>query len=121
MSGGQDIDRFVKDPSLLVELCREVIDELGASNDDSDVGEREAQLREIVKTSSSLCTSFHSMGRMDTGFRACLETQHPCAFPGIPKIKKPPGPGAPGGNPRWSGDYEWNLVSAGCRGTDTGL
>jgi hypothetical protein len=50
MSDGQDIDRFVKDPSLLVELCREVFDELDASNDDSDVGEREAQLREIAKT-----------------------------------------------------------------------
>lgn len=50
MSDGQDIDRFVKDPSLLVELCREVIDELDASNDGSDIGEREAQLREIAKT-----------------------------------------------------------------------
>lgn len=50
MSDGADIDRFVKDPSLLVDLCREVIEELDASNDDSDVGEREAQLREIAKT-----------------------------------------------------------------------
>ncbi len=50
MSDGLDIDRFVKDPSLLVELCREVIDELDPSNDDSDISEREAQLREIAKT-----------------------------------------------------------------------
>lgn len=50
MSDGADIDRFVKDPSLLVELCREVIDDLDASDDDSDIGEREAQLREIAKT-----------------------------------------------------------------------
>ena len=50
MSDGADIDRYVKDPSLLVELCREVIDELDASNDDADIGEREAQLREIAKT-----------------------------------------------------------------------
>ncbi len=50
MSDGQDIDRFVKDPSLLVDMCREVIDELDASSDDSDIGEREAQLREIAKT-----------------------------------------------------------------------
>jgi len=50
MSVGQDIDRFVKDPSLLVELCREVIDELDSGTDDSDIGERVAQLREIAKT-----------------------------------------------------------------------
>jgi HPt (histidine-containing phosphotransfer) domain-containing protein len=50
MSDGQEVERFVKDPSLLVDLCREVIDELDASNDDSDIGEREAQLREIAKT-----------------------------------------------------------------------
>jgi hypothetical protein len=50
MSDGADIDRFVKDPSLLVELCREVIDELDAGTADSAVSEREAQLREIAKT-----------------------------------------------------------------------
>lgn len=50
MSDGSDIDRFVKDPSLLVELCREVVDELDASSDDADIGERETQLREIAKT-----------------------------------------------------------------------
>lgn len=50
MSDGTEIDRFVKDPSLLVELCREVIDELDAGTDDADVSEREAQLREIAKT-----------------------------------------------------------------------
>ena len=50
MSDSVDIAPYVKDPSLLVDLCREVIDELDASNDDSDVGEREAQLREIAKT-----------------------------------------------------------------------
>ena len=43
------IDRFIKDPSLLVELCREVIDEVAAGTGDSDVGERETQLREIAK------------------------------------------------------------------------
>ncbi len=50
MSEGTDIERFVKDPSLLVELCREVIDQLDAGSDEADVGEREAQLREISKT-----------------------------------------------------------------------
>lgn len=49
MSDGNEIDRFIKDPSLLVELCREVIDEVAAGTGDSDVGERETQLREIAK------------------------------------------------------------------------
>ena len=50
MSDSVDVAPFVKDPSLLVDLCREVIDVLDSSTDDSDVGEREAQLREISKT-----------------------------------------------------------------------
>ena len=50
MSDGLDRDRFVKDPGLLVELCREVIDELDSGACDSDVAERETQLREIAKT-----------------------------------------------------------------------
>lgn len=50
MSDDVDRDRFVKDPGLLVELCREVIDELDSGASDSDVAEREAQLREIAKT-----------------------------------------------------------------------
>jgi hypothetical protein len=49
MSEGIDIERLVKDPSLLVELCREVIDRLGADSDSLGVGEREAQLAEISK------------------------------------------------------------------------
>ena len=50
MSEGTDIERFIKDPSLLVELCRDVIEELDASTDYSDGAEREAQLREVSKT-----------------------------------------------------------------------
>lgn len=50
MSDSPDIAPYVKAPSLLVDLCREVIDGLDASTDDFDVGEREAQLREISKT-----------------------------------------------------------------------
>lgn len=50
MSNGTDIERFIKDPGLLVELCREVIDELDTGIDDLDVSERETQLREIAKT-----------------------------------------------------------------------
>ena len=34
-----DIDRFVKDPSTLVELCREVVDQLDESSDIAAVAE----------------------------------------------------------------------------------
>lgn len=54
MSDGADIDRFVKDPSILVELCREVIDQLDASSDTSVVAEQEAQLRAIAKAVEQL-------------------------------------------------------------------
>lgn len=40
MRDGADIDRFVRDPSMLVELCREVIDQLDASSC-AGVAERE--------------------------------------------------------------------------------
>lgn len=50
MSRNNDIEHFVKDPGLLVELCREVIEQLDACSDDADSGEREAQLREISRT-----------------------------------------------------------------------
>lgn len=54
MSNGADIDRFVKDPSILVELCREVIDHLDASSDDAAVDEQEAQLRAIARAVGQL-------------------------------------------------------------------
>jgi hypothetical protein len=54
MNDGTDIDRFVKDPSILVELCREVIDQLDASSDDACVAEQEAQLRAIAKAVEQL-------------------------------------------------------------------
>ena len=50
MSEEKNIDRFVKDPSLLIELCREVIDEIDVSSDNAEIHERETQLREISKT-----------------------------------------------------------------------
>ena len=43
-----DIDGFVKDPSTLVELCREVVDQLDESSDVAAVAEQEAQLRAIA-------------------------------------------------------------------------
>lgn len=42
------IECFVKEPNLLVELCRKVIGELDASYDDSSVGNLEVKLREIA-------------------------------------------------------------------------
>ena len=54
MSDDADIDRFVKDPSLLVELCREVIEQLDASSEESAVAEQEAQLRAIAKAVEQL-------------------------------------------------------------------
>jgi hypothetical protein len=50
MNEESNIERFVKDPSLLVALCTEVIDGLDLSSDEADIGEREAQLREISST-----------------------------------------------------------------------
>jgi hypothetical protein len=54
MNDGPEVGRFVKDPSLLVELCREVIDQLDASSEDTAVAEQEAQLRAIAKAVGQL-------------------------------------------------------------------
>ena len=54
MNGGDDIVGFVKDPSQLVELCRDVIDQLDASSEDVAVAEQEAQLRAIAKAIEQL-------------------------------------------------------------------
>lgn len=47
-----DIDHFVKNPSLLVELCLEVIVQLHANSE--EVSEQEAQLRAIAKAIQQL-------------------------------------------------------------------
>jgi hypothetical protein len=52
MSNGTDINAFVKDPSLLVKLCRELIDELVEDSGNKDIEkieEKESQLREISR------------------------------------------------------------------------
>ncbi|MFC1896546.1 hypothetical protein ACFL0Q_07815, partial [Thermodesulfobacteriota bacterium] len=49
-----DIDRFVKNPSLLIELCREVIDRINSGSDEPKAAEKEAQLREIAKAIEKL-------------------------------------------------------------------
>ena len=54
MRGNIDIDIFVKDPSLLIELCREVIDRIDSRSDDPKAAEKEAQLREIAKAVEKL-------------------------------------------------------------------
>ena len=54
MSNDIDIDLFVKNPSLLIELCRDVIDRIISGPDNSKAGEKEAQLREIAKAVEKL-------------------------------------------------------------------
>lgn len=49
-----DIERFLKDPPLLIELCREVIDRLNAGSHDAGIREKEAQLRAISKAIEQL-------------------------------------------------------------------
>jgi len=50
----QDIDRYVKDPSLLIDLVRDVIDQIDCGSNNTDTGEKEAQLREIAKAVEKL-------------------------------------------------------------------
>ena len=50
----KDIVGFVQDPSLLVNLCRDVIDHLSANSEDVAVIEQEAQLRTIAKAIEQL-------------------------------------------------------------------
>jgi len=50
----QDIDRFVKDPNLLIELCRDVIDRIDCGSDNPKTGDIEAQLQEVSKAIEKL-------------------------------------------------------------------
>lgn len=54
MSHGGEVERYVKDPSLLVELCREVIERLDAGSDNGETAAMEAQLREIARAVDKL-------------------------------------------------------------------
>jgi hypothetical protein len=49
-----DIDRFIKDPSLLIELCRDVIDRIDSIPADPKTSEKQMQLREIGKAVEKL-------------------------------------------------------------------
>jgi len=50
----QDIDRFVKDPSLLIDLVRNVIDRIDCGSDNAGSGEKATQLREIANAVENL-------------------------------------------------------------------
>ena len=50
----QDIDRFLKDPSLLIDLVRDVIDRIDCRSNNAKTSEKEAQLREIAKAVEKL-------------------------------------------------------------------
>lgn len=54
MSHGGEVERYVKDPSLLVELCREVIKRLDGGSDNGETAAMEAQLREIARAIDKL-------------------------------------------------------------------
>lgn len=54
MNHGEEVERYVKDPSLLVELCREVIERLDAGSDNGETAAMEAQLREIARAIDKL-------------------------------------------------------------------
>lgn len=49
MSDRNNIVHFVKDPSLLIDLCREVIEQIDSSAEDTGITHTEAQLHEISK------------------------------------------------------------------------
>ena len=50
MNNEIDIDRFVKDPSLLLELCRKVVKLISQGSEGEKVTTMDTQLREIAKT-----------------------------------------------------------------------
>lgn len=54
MSQEVNIENYVKDPSLLVELVNEVIDRLSNGQDESSMAEMEAQLREVAEAIDNL-------------------------------------------------------------------
>lgn len=50
MSNSNNIDHFINDPGLLIDVFRDVIKRLDARADDPEIREKEAQLREISRT-----------------------------------------------------------------------
>ncbi|QQG64959.1 hypothetical protein [Desulfobulbus oligotrophicus] len=54
MSHGGEVERYMKDPGLLVELCRKVIERLDTGSENGETAAMEAQLREIARTIDKL-------------------------------------------------------------------
>lgn len=54
MSYRGEVERYVKNPSLLVELCRGVIEELDAGADNCEIAAMEVQLHEIARAIDKL-------------------------------------------------------------------
>lgn len=54
MNNEIDIECFVKDPGLLIKLCSEVIVRICNTPEDPNIGEKEAQLREIARAIAKL-------------------------------------------------------------------
>lgn len=54
MTHNAEVEGYVKDPSLLVDLCREVIERLDAGTDNGKTAAMEAQLREIARAIDKL-------------------------------------------------------------------
>jgi DNA-binding ferritin-like protein len=55
MTSEAEVERYVKDPGLLVELCRDVVERLDAGADTGETSAMEAQLREIARAIDKLC------------------------------------------------------------------
>lgn len=54
MTDATDAERYAKDPSQLIDLCREVVDRLDTGTDQSEMAAMEAQLREIARAMDRL-------------------------------------------------------------------
>ncbi len=54
MNEDEDIRRFAQDPSLLVDLCRDVIDRLDSTDDTVSETDQEAQLQAVAKAVAQL-------------------------------------------------------------------
>ncbi len=54
MNQGTEIERYVQDPTLLVDLCRELIERLDNEDNKAETAAKEAQLREIARAIEKL-------------------------------------------------------------------
>lgn len=54
MANNMDIDTYVNDPALLVQLCKKVVDQISDDARNDEMAAMEIQLREISRTISAL-------------------------------------------------------------------